>query len=217
MGASKLFRTVFTLWCSYDRILLSVLKRILTTSTSGWRLVSLNEGAFAETTVTLVWYRLDGLGFEFLWYKCRVRNFDWHSWCIASLWESRGCYMFSPSKSPGKNCCSWGVVRCWVSIRSDPEADQTPVPELKSDGPEETLTPRPPHMSAPLELALEVRLALLGVLPRVGVDVTASCGPPPPEPEPSWPRMAVASPSLVMAAWMVVLPSTQLCKAFWAC
>jgi hypothetical protein len=70
-------------------------------------------------------------------------------------------------------------------------------------------------MSAPDVPALEVRLALLGVFPRVGVDVTASWGPPA-ELGPSWLKMDEASPSLVMAAWMVVLPSTQLCNAFWA-
>lgn len=160
-----------------------------------------------------------------IWFKCRVLEFfvflidnDWPILLLRRLRRRRRIaffvYMFSPRRSPGKNCCSCGVVRCWESIRSD-GADQTPAPELNSDAPEVTLTPNPPHMSAPEDPALEVRLALLGVLPRVGVDVTASWGPPA-ELGPSWLRMAVASPSLVMVAWMVVLPRTQLCRAFWA-
>jgi hypothetical protein len=76
---------------------------------------------------------------------------------------------------------------------SDPGADQTPVPLLKRDPPPPV--PSPPHMSDPEEevvldgnppMDCEVRLELFGVFPRVGVEVTASCWPPPLElPPPS--------------------------------
>jgi hypothetical protein len=95
---------------------------------------------------------------------------------------------------------------------SDPGADQTPALLLKREPPppEDTPTPNPPHMSAPEEelvlelmppIDWEVRLELFGVLPLVGVEVTASWGPTPEfDPPPSCWMMAKASPSEVAVA-----------------